>query len=98
MHATPLARERQRGRQTADAAAGDEYGQVGFGHGSPPFVPAIIIASRARPQCAPPPRPPMPFSPVQFLDEPARRTPVMAEAEVVVLGGGPAGIAAAACA
>jgi hypothetical protein len=28
----------------------------------------------------------MPISPEQFLDEPARRTPVMAEAEVVVLG------------
>jgi hypothetical protein len=40
----------------------------------------------------------MPISPQKFLDEPARRTPVMAEAEVVVLGGGPAGIAAAACA
>jgi glycine/D-amino acid oxidase-like deaminating enzyme len=40
----------------------------------------------------------MPIAPAQFLDEPARRTPVMAEAEVVVLGGGPAGIAAAACA
>ena len=29
----------------------------------------------------------MPIAPAQFLDEPARRTPVMAEAEVVVLGG-----------
>src|SRR5450830_1186086 len=33
-----------------------------------------------------------------FLSEPARRTPVLTETEVVVLGGGPAGIAAAACA
>ena len=40
----------------------------------------------------------MPIAPEQFLGEPVRRTPVMAEAEVVVLGGGPAGIAAAACA
>src|SRR4051812_11430662 len=30
-----------------------------------------------------------------FVEEPPRRTPVIAEAEVVVLGGGPAGIAAA---
>ena len=31
-----------------------------------------------------------------FVHEPARRTPVIAEADVVVLGGGPAGLAAAA--
>ena len=37
----------------------------------------------------------MPIAPEQFIEEPARRTPVMAEADVVVLGGGPAGIAAA---
>ncbi|MFM8623942.1 MAG: FAD-dependent oxidoreductase, partial [Betaproteobacteria bacterium] len=30
-----------------------------------------------------------------WLDEPARRTPVLAECEVLVLGGGPAGLAAA---
>ena len=34
----------------------------------------------------------------QLLDEPARHTPVLAETEVLVLGGGPAGIAAAASA
>ena len=33
-----------------------------------------------------------------YLEEPARRTPVIAEAEVLVLGGGPAGLAAAAAA
>src|SRR5919204_5915425 len=33
-----------------------------------------------------------------FVAEPARKTPVLAEHEVVVLGGGPAGIAAAAAA
>jgi len=32
------------------------------------------------------------------IDEPARRVPLLAEADVVVVGGGPAGIAAAACA
>ena len=32
-----------------------------------------------------------------FLHEPARRIPVIAEADVVILGGGPAGLAAAAC-
>ena len=35
---------------------------------------------------------------VAMIDEPARRTPVYGEYEVVVLGGGPAGIAAAAAA
>lgn len=41
----------------------------------------------------------MPFdSATRHLDEPARRTPVIAEAEVLVLGGGPAGLAAAAAA
>src|SRR3569833_1132383 len=35
---------------------------------------------------------------MSFLTEPERRTPVAHEAEVVVLGGGPAGIAAAAAA
>src|SRR5574337_2188071 len=33
-----------------------------------------------------------------LLDEPARRTPVLGDYEIVVLGGGPAGIAAAAAA
>jgi len=33
-----------------------------------------------------------------LVDEPARRVPVLAEADVVVIGGGPAGLAAAACA
>lgn len=37
-------------------------------------------------------------SPERFLDEPARRTPLLDEVEVLVLGGGPAGIAAASCA
>ena len=32
------------------------------------------------------------------VDEPARRVPLLAEADVLVVGGGPAGIAAAACA
>jgi len=32
------------------------------------------------------------------IDEPARRVPLLAEADVLVVGGGPAGIAAAACA
>ena len=40
----------------------------------------------------------MAIAPEQFLEEPARRTPLLAEADVLVLGGGPAGIAAAACA
>jgi hypothetical protein len=40
----------------------------------------------------------MPILKKPFVEEPAQRTPVLAEAEVVVLGGGPAGIAAAACA
>ena len=40
----------------------------------------------------------MAIAPEQFLEEPARRTPLLDEAEVLVLGGGPAGIAAAACA
>jgi ribulose 1,5-bisphosphate synthetase/thiazole synthase len=39
------------------------------------------------------PRPPM-----RMLSEPARTTPVIAETEVLVLGGGPSGIAAAAAA
>jgi hypothetical protein len=34
----------------------------------------------------------------RFIDEPARQTPVLGVYDVVVLGGGPAGIAAAACA
>src|SRR5688500_6827503 len=38
------------------------------------------------------------MKPAAMLTEPARSTPVMAEAEVLVLGGGPAGIAAAAAA
>jgi hypothetical protein len=40
----------------------------------------------------------MPMHIANHITEPARRTPVFAEAEVVVLGGGPAGIAAATCA
>ena len=40
----------------------------------------------------------MTTAPQTFVAEPARRTPVLAEADVVVLGGGPAGIAAAASA
>ncbi len=40
----------------------------------------------------------MPIAPVRFLEEPARRTPLLDEVEVLVLGGGPAGIAAASCA
>ena len=40
----------------------------------------------------------MPISLDRFLEEPARRTPLLDEVEVLVLGGGPAGIAAAACA
>jgi hypothetical protein len=40
----------------------------------------------------------MPIAPEQFLEEPARRTPLLDEVEVLVLGGGPAGIAAAASA
>jgi hypothetical protein len=40
----------------------------------------------------------MPTTPETFLHEPARRTPVLDEVEVLVLGGGPAGIAAAASA
>ncbi len=41
----------------------------------------------------------MPFSPtLPTLTEPARQTPVIAECEVLVLGGGPAGMAAAAAA
>jgi hypothetical protein len=39
----------------------------------------------------------MPSAPEQFLEEPARRTPLLAEVDVLVLGGGPAGIAAAVC-
>ena len=37
----------------------------------------------------------MPTEPDRFLEEPARRTPLLDEVEVLVLGGGPAGIAAA---
>jgi hypothetical protein len=37
----------------------------------------------------------MPTSQTAFLDEPARRTPLLDEVDVLVLGGGPAGIAAA---
>ncbi len=37
-------------------------------------------------------------SPTPFIEEPARRTPVFGEFDVVVLGGGPAGITAAAAA
>ena len=33
---------------------------------------------------------------MRFLTEPERKTPIGGEADVVVLGGGPAGIAAAA--
>ena len=40
----------------------------------------------------------MPISSADYLSEPARRTPVLAEVDVLVLGGGPAGIAAAASA
>ncbi len=40
----------------------------------------------------------MPTAQAQFIAEPARRTPLLDEADVLVLGGGPAGIAAAACA
>ena len=40
----------------------------------------------------------MPIAPERFLEEPARRTPLLDEVEVLVLGGGPAGIAAAASA
>jgi len=40
----------------------------------------------------------MPIASEQFLEEPARRTPLLDEADVLVLGGGPAGIAAAVCA
>jgi FAD dependent oxidoreductase len=36
--------------------------------------------------------------PLPLVDEPARRVPLVAEADVLVVGGGPAGIAAAACA
>ncbi len=36
--------------------------------------------------------------PPVVVDEPARRVPLLAEADVLVVGGGPAGIAAAACA
>jgi glycine/D-amino acid oxidase-like deaminating enzyme len=36
--------------------------------------------------------------PPAVVDEPARRLPLLAEADVLVVGGGPAGIAAAACA
>ena len=50
VHAMPLARERQRGSQAADAAAGDEYGQFRFRHVAPPFGAAIISGPRARPQ------------------------------------------------
>jgi glycine/D-amino acid oxidase-like deaminating enzyme len=39
-----------------------------------------------------------PMSAAPFVDEPARRVPVFEEVDVVVLGGGPAGIAAAASA
>src|SRR5258705_5839490 len=35
---------------------------------------------------------------MDHVDEPARRTPVLGELDVVVLGGGPAGIAAASAA
>ena len=40
----------------------------------------------------------MPIAPVRFLEEPARRTPLLDEVDLLVLGGGPAGIAAASCA
>lgn len=40
----------------------------------------------------------MPPRPLRTLTEPARQTPVIAETEVLVLGGGPAGLAAAAAA
>ena len=57
MYAKPLARERQRDRQTADATAGHEYGQVGFRHFSSPCVSAIIIASDAASSRGTPPIP-----------------------------------------
>ena len=37
-------------------------------------------------------------SPSAWIEEPARHVPLLAEVDVIVLGGGPAGIAAAACA
>ena len=41
MYAKTLARERQRDRQTADATAGHEYGQIGFRHLTPPYLPRL---------------------------------------------------------
>ena len=44
------------------------------------------------------PMPTLPQSPPRTLTEPSRQTPVFGEFDVLVLGGGPAGITAAAAA
>ena len=69
----------------------------GHGHDRPGVIFGRLASGFARP--GPGTRdPPMQKPQATYLEEPAWRTPVIAEAEVLVLGGGPAGLAAAAAA